>query len=63
MGTWRGYIESLENEFIGKKVIYDGRIFSIVKVDYNGMIHINKPGKHTTTSAVFNPSEARKAII
>lgn len=63
MGTWKNYINKLESEFVGKKVTYNDNIYTIVKVDYNGIIHINKPTQHNTTTAVFNPYEAREHLI
>lgn len=60
---YRKYIEDLKMEWIGKKVMYDGRIYTIVTVDYNGMLHINKPSKHNATTAVFTPGTAMEALV
>lgn len=63
MGTWKQYIESLKAEFIGKKCAYEGKVYTIVSIDYNGIIHIDKPTTHNATTAVYEPYEARKALI
>ena len=63
MGTWKNHIETLKNKYIGKKVKYNGGIYTIVNVDYNGIIHIDLPTEHNATTAVFESYEADKAII
>lgn len=60
---YKDWIKALEDEFLGKKVMYDGDVYVIVKVDYNGFIHINKPSEHNDTTAVYEPHEARRAIV
>ena len=62
-GSWRAYIEALKEEFVGKKVRYNGQIHTIEKVDYNGIIHIDLPTEYNWTSAVYEPYEARKALV
>lgn len=57
------YIETLKETWIGTKVVYDGKIYTIVTVDYNGMLHINKPSEHNATTAVFTPGTAMEAIV
>ena len=62
--TWAEYVKSLADEYTGVKVHYDGKTYKIVKVDYNGVMHINKPSEHNETTAVFaNRLEAEKARI
>ena len=62
--TYKEYIENLKAEFVGKKVQYDGRVYTIVKVDYNGCIHIDKPSEYNDTTAIWSmPHEARKAFV
>ena len=61
--AYSDYIEKLRTEFIGKRVMYDGNIYTITLVDYNGIIHINKPTKHNNTTAVYEPYEARQALV
>ena len=63
MGTYKQYIESLQTEFVGKKVMYDGKPYTIAMVDYNGIIHIDKPTEYNKTTAVYEPHEARHALI
>ena len=60
---WRDYIEKLKAEYIGKQVIYDGNVYNIVAVDYNGIIHIDKPAKFTETTAVYTEAEAKKNLL
>ena len=63
MGTWKDHIESLRREFTGRKVYYEGKIYNIVTVDYNGIIHIDKPTKYNASSAVYEAYEARKVLV
>lgn len=62
-GSWKQYIEALTDEWIGKRVQYEGKIYTIVKVDYNGILHIDKPSEYNWTTAAFEPHEAEKALI
>lgn len=52
MGTYREWIESLKNEWVGKAVLYEGEKYNVVGVDYNGFLLIDKKAKHTETTAV-----------
>lgn len=61
--SWKDYIEDLKKEFIGKPVMYEGKRYTITKVDYNGIIHIDKPSTYNWSTAVYEPHEARKALI
>lgn len=61
--TYKQYIENLKAEFIGRKVRYEGDVYTIVHVDYNGCIHIDKPSAYNETTAVYMPHEARKALV
>lgn len=60
---WRDYINRLEKEWIGKKVEFNGKQYKIVKVDYNGILHINKKSEHNETTAVYEVFEAKKHLI
>lgn len=60
---WRDYISKLEQEWLGKKVEFNGRPYTIVKVDYNGVLHIDKKTKWSDTCAVYMPFEARQHLI
>ena len=52
--SYRSYIEKKRSEWIGKKVIYagDNNVYTVVDVDYNGALLINKPARFTDTTAV-----------
>lgn len=60
---YKDWIKSLEAEFVGKRIKYDGNTYTVAKVDYNGIIHINKQSEHNETTAVYLPHEARKALV
>lgn len=62
MGSYREMIESLKEKWIGKKVEYEGSVYTVVDVDYNAMIIIDKPAKFTRTTAVddaINPTKVK----
>ena len=63
MGTWKEHINDLKTEWIGKKVIFEGNIHTIVDVDYNGILHIDRPTEHNKTTAAFVSYEAKNALI
>lgn len=50
--TYRDLINGLKQAWIGKKVVYDGEIFTVIDVDYNGGLLIDKPAQFTDTTAV-----------
>lgn len=52
MGTYREWIESRKNEWIGKRVKFEGEIYNVVDVDYNGFLLIDKKAQYTDTTAV-----------
>ena len=52
MGTYKEYIESLRKKWIGVRVKYQGAEYTIVDVDHNGALHIDKPARFTKTTAV-----------
>ena len=49
---YRKRIEQDKNEWIGKNVIFEGKTYTVVDVDYNGALMINKPARFTETTAV-----------
>lgn len=51
-GTWREYIDTLKNEWIGRIVKYEGKKYNVVDVDYNGILLIDKKARYTETTAV-----------
>lgn len=61
--AYRDYIENLRNKFIGKKVKYEGSEYTIAAVDYNGVIHIDKPSQFTETTAVYDAYEAELNLV
>ena len=48
--AYRDYIEALRSEFVGKRVMYEGKVYTIAIVDYNGIIHIDKPSQYNETN-------------
>ena len=44
--TYKEGIEKEKAEWIGKKVKYQGNEYTVVDVDYNGALLINKPHKY-----------------
>ena len=52
MGTYREWIESLKSEWIGKHVKFEGCIYNVVDVDYNGFLLIDRKARYTETTAV-----------
>lgn len=49
---YKDYIESKRREWIGKQVSYKGTIYTVLDVDYNGALLINKPAQFTDTTAI-----------
>lgn len=52
MGEYRDYITWMKNNWVGAKVVYDGGVYEVMDVDYNGYLLINKPTAFTDTTAV-----------
>lgn len=52
MGTYREWIEKLKEQWIGKKVIFENEQYTVVDVDYNGALLIDKKARTTDTTAV-----------
>lgn len=52
MRTYREYIERMRSEWVGKKVRFEGEVYNVVDVDYNGMLLIDKKAQYTDTTAV-----------
>lgn len=52
MRTYKEWIESLRKKWIGVKVKYQNAEYTVVNVDYNGALHIDKPARFTETTAV-----------
>ena len=52
MRDYKQYIQEMKAKWTGKKVSYQGDIFTVVDVDYNGGLLLNKKTKYTDTTAV-----------
>lgn len=52
MGTYREWIEKLKDQWIGEKVIFGNKQYTVIDVDYNGALLINKKARMTDTTAV-----------
>lgn len=50
--NYKDWITELRREWLGKKVTYEGKEYTVVDVDYNGCLLIDKPGQFTDTTAV-----------
>lgn len=50
--TWKDYINNLKSQWVGKKVIFDNHTYTVMNVDYNGFLLIDKKAQHTETTAV-----------
>lgn len=55
--TWREFIEKERKKYIGRKVKYEDKIYTVVDVDYNGVILIDKHGDFTPETAIGLPIE------
>ena len=55
--TWREFIEKERKTYIGRKVKYEDKIYTIVNVDYNGVVLIDKQAELTPTTAIGLPHE------
>ena len=51
---YRKYIDMQKEKWIGTKVIYagDNNVYTVVDVDHNGALLIDKPARFTDTTAV-----------
>lgn len=50
--TYKEWIEEMKAEWIGKKVIFEDQAYTVVDVDYNGALLIDKSARFTDTTAV-----------
>lgn len=57
--SYKDYIEALKHVWIGKKIEYGYCIYTVIDVDYNGMLLIDKKATFTDTTAI-NPYEAKE---
>lgn len=54
---YKDFIENMKKEWIGKQVSFRGKQYTVIDVDYNGALMINKPTYYhesytSTTTAV-----------
>lgn len=56
--TYKELVAEDRTRFIGKKVKYEGGIYTIVDVDYNGALMIDRETRFTDTTAIsrFDPN-------
>jgi len=50
--TYKEFVAEDRTRFIGKKVKYEGGIYTIVDVDYNGALMIDRETRFTDTTAI-----------
>ena len=50
--TYREMIKTMRLEWTGARVLFEGTEYSVVDVDYNGALLIDKPARYTETTAV-----------
>ena len=50
--TYKELVAEDRARFIGKKVKYEGGIYTIVDVDYNGALMIDRETRFTATTAI-----------
>ena len=41
--AWSDYIKREKEKWVGKKVIFEGNQYTVVDVDINGALHIDRP--------------------
>lgn len=52
MGLYKDWIAELKRKWVAKKVIYEGKKYTVAGVDYNGGLLINKRNRYNNTTAV-----------
>ena len=52
MGLYRDWIAELKRKWVTKKVIYEGKEYTVVDVDYNGGLLIDKRNRYNDTTSV-----------
>ena len=57
--SWKDHIEENKKKWIGQTVIFENEKHTVVDVDMNGALHIDKPKKYCETHT--NPTTAIEA--
>ena len=52
MTGYQEYLRSMYAKYIGAQVRYNGRLYKVIDVDYNGFLLIDIPSDHAETTAV-----------
>ena len=52
MSSYQEYLRSMYAKYIGAQVRYNGRLYKVIDVDYNGMLLIDIQSDHAETTAV-----------
>ena len=52
MGLYRDWIAELKRKWVTKKVIYEGKEYGVVDVDYNGGLLVEKRNRYNETTSV-----------
>lgn len=60
--TYKEYIENLKRKWIWKKVKYEGKYYTVVDVDYNGGLLIDKPHYYTESYTAKTTAISRTQI-
>lgn len=50
--NYKEYIKHKKDKWIGKKVSYEGNEYTVIDIDYNGSLMINKMNDFNDTTAV-----------
>ena len=61
--AWSEHIKDLKTKWIGKQVEFENKVYNIVDVDYNGILHIDRETEHNKTTAVYEPWEAKQHLV
>lgn len=58
-GSWMNYVKELKHEWLGKKIIFRGRAYTVVDVDMNAALLIDAP--HTYCDSYTSETTAIEA--
>lgn len=60
--SYKEWIKSLKDTYIGKTVLFENNRYDIIDVDYNGFLLINKKSLHNNTTAISICKHKRNII-